>query len=159
MGAADRHQGQGSRVLQALGRVLGERQTSMDRGHCEDRCGACVQQPPSLGRLLQCAWQRQAARGERAVQAWPKRRSRALVLGLNAKSMMLEGGAPSFDFQYAIYFACFCKNNVYTEANRQRLSSARCMKAMTNSKCLQESSRPCSSVWCTFICTRKSGAA
>ena len=27
------------------------------------------------------------------------------VLGLNAKAMMVEGGAPSSDFQYAVHFA------------------------------------------------------
>jgi hypothetical protein len=44
------------------------------------------------------------------------------VLGLNAKAMMVEGGAPSSDFQYAIHFACFCRNNAPTKANRQWLS-------------------------------------
>ena len=46
------------------------------------------------------------------------------VLGLNAKAMMVEGGAPSSDFQYAVHFACFCRNNAPTKANRQWLSPA-----------------------------------
>ena len=44
------------------------------------------------------------------------------ILGLNAKAMMVEGGAPNTDFQYAIYFSCFCKNNAPTKSNRQWLS-------------------------------------
>jgi hypothetical protein len=46
------------------------------------------------------------------------------TLGLNTKSMMIEGGAPNTDFQYAMNFAVFCKNFAPTKANRKYLSPA-----------------------------------
>jgi hypothetical protein len=46
------------------------------------------------------------------------------TLGLNTKSMMIEGGAPNTDFHYAMNFAVFCKNFAPTKANRKYLSPA-----------------------------------
>ena len=63
------------------------------------------------------------------------------------------------DFQYAVHFACFCRNNAPTKANRQRLSPAALYEGNDE---LKVSSRIFKAVlFCLDMCTctKKSGAS
>ena len=94
MGAADRYQGQGSRVLQALGRVPGEDKHSWTvaivRTDAEPvyNSQAWADYCTAPGSVKQHEVNAPYKHGQNGV---PERSIG--VLGLNAKSMMVEGGA------------------------------------------------------------------